>query len=37
LAIPEHVPVVYTDACSLAPTEQALITVVQLAMQRLGG
>jgi signal recognition particle receptor subunit beta len=37
LAIPEHVPVVYTDARSLVATKQALITVVQLAMQRLGG
>lgn len=37
LAIPAHVPVVYTDARSRAATKQALITVVQLAMQRLGG
>jgi signal recognition particle receptor subunit beta len=35
LAIPEHVPVIYTDARSRAATKQSLITLVQLAMQRL--
>jgi hypothetical protein len=37
LAIPEHVPMIYTDARSRAATKQTLITLVQLAMQRLGG
>ena len=37
LAIPEHVPVIYTDARSRAATKQSLITLVQLAMQRLNG
>lgn len=35
LAIPAHVPVMYTDARSRAATKQTLITLVQLAMQRL--
>jgi uncharacterized protein len=35
LAIPAHVPVIYTDARTRAATKQALISVVQLAMQRL--
>jgi uncharacterized protein len=37
LAIPAHVPVIYTDARTRAATKQALISVVQLAMQRLSG
>ncbi|MGL5857573.1 MAG: GTP-binding protein [Angustibacter sp.] len=37
LAIPPHVPVLYTDARTRAATKQALISVVQLAMQRLTG
>ncbi len=37
LAIPDHVPVIYTDARSRAATKQSLITLVQLAMQRLEG
>jgi signal recognition particle receptor subunit beta len=37
LAIPEHVPMIYTDARSRAATKQSLITLVQLAMQRLAG
>ena len=35
LSVPEHVPMIYTDARSRGATKQALITVVQLAMQRL--
>ena len=35
LAIPDHVPVLYTDARSKAATKQALIALVQLAMARL--
>ena len=35
LAIPAHVPVLYTDARSRAATKQALISLVQLAMERL--
>jgi signal recognition particle receptor subunit beta len=35
LAIPAHVPMLYTDARTRAATKQALISVVQLAMQRL--
>jgi signal recognition particle receptor subunit beta len=35
LAIPPHVPVLYTDARSRAATKQALIALVQLAMERL--
>ena len=34
LAIPEQVPVIYTDARSRAATKQALVTVVRTAMQR---
>ena len=37
LSIPAHVPMLYTDARARAATKQALITVVQLAMQRLQG
>ncbi len=37
LAIPPHVPMLYTDARTRAATKQALISVVQLAMQRLTG
>ena len=37
LAIPAHVPMLYTDARTRAATKQALIAVVQLAMQRLQG
>ena len=37
LAIPAHVPMIYTDARSRAATKQVLITLVQLAMQRLAG
>jgi uncharacterized protein len=36
LAIPAQVPVMYTDARARAATKQALVSVVQLAMQRLG-
>lgn len=35
LSVPPHVPLMYTDARSKAATKQALIAVVQLAMQRL--
>jgi signal recognition particle receptor subunit beta len=35
LAIPPHVPVLYTDARSRAATKQTLIALVQLAMERL--
>ncbi|HLR56222.1 MAG TPA: ATP/GTP-binding protein [Actinomycetales bacterium] len=35
LSIPEHVPVIYTDARSRDAVKQTLITLVQLAMQRL--
>ncbi len=35
LAIPAHVPVMYTDARSREATKQTLIALVQLAMQRL--
>ena len=35
LAVPDHVPVLYTDARSRAATKQALIALVQLAMARL--
>ncbi|MGL4174242.1 MAG: GTP-binding protein [Actinomycetota bacterium] len=35
LAIPADVPIIYTDARARAATKQALIAVVQLAMQRL--
>jgi hypothetical protein len=34
LAIPEHVPVIYTDARARGATKQALVTVVRTAMQR---
>ena len=37
LSIPAHVPVMYTDARSRSATRQALIALVQLAMQRLRG
>ncbi|MFP5334920.1 MAG: GTP-binding protein [Actinomycetes bacterium] len=37
LAVPPHVPMIYTDARSRAATKQVLITLVQQAMQRLGG
>ncbi|GAA4351472.1 GTP-binding protein [Angustibacter luteus] len=37
LAVPAHVPMLYTDARTRAATKQALISVVQLAMQRLTG
>ena len=37
LAVPEHVPMVYTDARSRAATKQTLIALVQLAMERLRG
>ena len=37
LAIPAHVPMIYTDARTRAATKQALIAVFQLAMQRLQG
>ena len=37
LAIPAHVPVLYTDARSRAATKQTLISLVQLAMERLRG
>ena len=36
-ASPAHVPMLYTDARTRAATKQALISVVQLAMQRLTG
>lgn len=35
LSIPAHVPVIYTDARSRDAVKQTLITLVQLAMQRL--
>jgi len=35
LAIPAHVPVLYTDARSRTATKQTLIALVQLAMERL--
>jgi hypothetical protein len=35
LAIPGHVPVLYTDARSRTATKQTLISLVQLAMERL--
>lgn len=35
LAVPAHVPMVYTDARSRGATKQVLVTLVQLAMQRL--
>ena len=37
LAVPAHVPMIYTDARSRPATKQSLITLVQLAMQRLAG
>lgn len=37
LAVPDHVPMVYTDARSRAATKQGLITLVQHAMSRLTG
>lgn len=37
LAVPAHVPLMYTDARSRAATKQALITVVKVAMERLRG
>ena len=37
LAVPAHVPVLYTDARSRAATKQALITLVTLAMARMQG
>ncbi|MFF1530319.1 ATP/GTP-binding protein [Cellulomonas sp. NPDC058312] len=37
LAIPAHVPVLYTDARSRTATKQTLISLVQLAMERLRG
>jgi uncharacterized protein len=35
LCVPEHVPMIYTDARSRTATKQSLITLVQLAMDRL--
>jgi len=35
LAVPSHVPMVYTDARSRAATKQTLVAVVQHAMERL--
>jgi signal recognition particle receptor subunit beta len=35
LAVPNHVPMVYTDARSKAATKQTLVAVVQHAMERL--
>jgi uncharacterized protein len=35
LAVPSHVPMVYTDARSKAATKQTLVAVVQHAMERL--
>ena len=37
LAVPEAVPMVYTDARSRAATKQTLVLLVQHAMRRLGG
>jgi signal recognition particle receptor subunit beta len=37
LAVPNHVPMIYTDARSRQATKQTLINLVQLAMQRLNG
>jgi signal recognition particle receptor subunit beta len=36
LAVPERVPVIYTDARAREATKQALVTVVRTAMTRLG-
>jgi len=36
LAVPEHVPMVYTDARSRPATKQTLVLLVQHAMSRLG-
>jgi uncharacterized protein len=36
LAVPAHVPMLYTDARTRSATKQALVAVVQLAMRRLG-
>ena len=36
LAVPSHVPMLYTDARNRAATKQALVAVVQVAMRRLG-
>jgi signal recognition particle receptor subunit beta len=35
LAVPDHVPMLYTDARTRSATKQALVAVVQLAMRRL--
>ncbi len=35
LSVPDHVPLMYTDARSRPATKQALISVVKLAMERL--
>jgi len=37
LAVPEHVPMVYTDARSRAATKQTLVALVQHAMSQLKG
>ena len=37
LAVPAHVPMIYTDARSRAATKQTLVTLVQHAMSRLKG
>ena len=34
LAVPEHVPVIYTDARARTATKQSLVTLVQFAMQQ---
>ena len=37
LSVPAHVPLTYTDARSRAATKQTLISLVQVAMERLRG
>jgi signal recognition particle receptor subunit beta len=37
LAVPAHVPMMYTDARSRAATKQSLVLLVQHAMRRLAG
>ena len=37
LSVPDHVPLMYTDARSRAATKQTLVTLVQVAMERLRG
>lgn len=37
LSVPDHVPLMYTDARSRAATKQTLVSLVQVAMERLRG